>query len=134
MPGHPRPSCCDTVKTWMPGTRPGMTSIAIDLRYRLLRSDLRLAVGDAINGAVPVIGDQHRAVLHLQHIDRPADVAVVLQEARDERLHGLHRAVLVQLDDDDIPAKLLGPVPRTVPGHDDGVLVALREHVSGIEP
>ena len=25
-PGHPRLSCCYTVKTWMPGTSPGMTS------------------------------------------------------------------------------------------------------------
>src|SRR5260370_7080932 len=25
-PGHPRLSCCQTAKTWMPGTRPGMTS------------------------------------------------------------------------------------------------------------
>src|SRR5258705_4063812 len=28
-PGHPRLSCCYTVKTWMPGTRPGMTTIVI---------------------------------------------------------------------------------------------------------
>src|SRR5665213_3421871 len=25
-PGHPRLSCCNLVKTWMPGTSPGMTS------------------------------------------------------------------------------------------------------------
>jgi len=24
-PGHPRLSCGDTVRTWMPGTSPGMT-------------------------------------------------------------------------------------------------------------
>ncbi|UTD26629.1 hypothetical protein DB459_06515 [Bradyrhizobium sp. WD16] len=24
-PGHPRLACCSVVKTWMPGTRPGMT-------------------------------------------------------------------------------------------------------------
>ena len=28
-PGHPRLSCCGAVKTWMPGTSPGMTSFAI---------------------------------------------------------------------------------------------------------
>src|SRR5260221_11678013 len=28
-PGHPRFSCCGAVKTWMPGTSPGMTSFAI---------------------------------------------------------------------------------------------------------
>src|SRR5580704_1724802 len=26
MPGHPRLSCCEAVKTWMPGTSPGMTT------------------------------------------------------------------------------------------------------------
>src|SRR5258706_564038 len=100
----------------------------------LPRGDLRLAVGDAIDRAVIVIGDQQRTVFHLQHIDRPAQIAVVFQEAGDERLRGFDRAVLVQLDDDDIAAKFLGPVPRTVPCHDDGVLVALREQVSGGEP
>src|SRR5882762_4727405 len=25
-PGHPRLSCCEIAKTWMPGTRPGMTA------------------------------------------------------------------------------------------------------------
>src|SRR4051794_9167380 len=28
-PGHPRLSCLREAKTWMPGTRPGMTSFAI---------------------------------------------------------------------------------------------------------
>jgi hypothetical protein len=28
-PGHPRVSCCHAVKTWMPGTSPGMTSLAV---------------------------------------------------------------------------------------------------------
>jgi len=27
-PGHPRLSCSSEAKTWMPGTRPGMTSFA----------------------------------------------------------------------------------------------------------
>src|ERR1700687_1413977 len=31
-PGHPRPSCLSAAKTWMPGTRPGMTSFANILR------------------------------------------------------------------------------------------------------
>src|SRR6266849_5528522 len=26
-PGHPRLSCCNDVKTWMPGTSPGMTKL-----------------------------------------------------------------------------------------------------------
>jgi hypothetical protein len=28
-PGHPRLSCAFAPKTWMPGTRPGMTTLAI---------------------------------------------------------------------------------------------------------
>jgi hypothetical protein len=27
-PGHPRLSCLGVAKTWMPGTRPGMTNFA----------------------------------------------------------------------------------------------------------
>src|SRR5512136_2550318 len=52
----------------------------------LFPGDLLLAVGDAPDGAVPVVGDQERTVLHLHHIDRPADIFVVFQEAGDERL------------------------------------------------
>src|ERR1700744_3806086 len=73
----------------------------------LLRSHLRLAVGDAIDGAVPVVGDQERTVLHLHHIDRPADIFVVLQETGDQRLHRPHGAVLVQMDDDHVAAGLV---------------------------
>src|SRR5580765_6342675 len=36
MPGYPRPSCLNEARTWMPGTRPGMTSSA-----RSHRTDLR---------------------------------------------------------------------------------------------
>src|SRR5882757_7169293 len=35
----------------------------------LLARHLLLAVGDAIDGAVPVVGDQERAILHRQHVD-----------------------------------------------------------------
>src|SRR5712671_569360 len=34
-PGHPRLSCCHAVKTWMPGTSPGMTGNF--LRVELVR-------------------------------------------------------------------------------------------------
>src|SRR5690348_12773906 len=50
----------------------------------LLRRHLRLAVADAIDSAVPVVGDEDRAVLHQQHVVRPADIFVVFQEAGDE--------------------------------------------------
>src|SRR5437588_1925572 len=103
MPGHPRPTCGATVRTWMPGTRPGMTRIESGY-YRLLCSHLRLAVADAIDGTVIVVGDQDRAVLELQHVDRPADIFVVFQESGDQRLDGFDRAILVQLDDDNVTA------------------------------
>src|SRR6266851_6708060 len=35
-PGHPRLSCLNAVKTWMPGIRPGMTSFAIKPLFRWL--------------------------------------------------------------------------------------------------
>src|SRR5881392_2278189 len=106
----------------MPGTSPGMTKSCY-WRNRLLRGHLRLAVGDAIDRAVPVVGDQQRAILHLHHVDRPADILVVFQKAGDERLPRLHRAVLVQLDDDDVTALLVRFIPRTVARDDDRVLV-----------
>jgi hypothetical protein len=31
-PGHPRLSCLTTVKTWMPGTGPGMTNCGDDFK------------------------------------------------------------------------------------------------------
>src|ERR1700730_14577187 len=117
-------------KPWMPGTRPGMTNLGGFVA--LLRRDL-LAVGDAIDRAVPVVGDQDRAVLHLHHVDRPADILVVFQEAGDQGLHRLHLAVLVEMDDDDVTAELLAPVPRAMARDDDRVLETLREHAAGVE-
>jgi hypothetical protein len=32
-PGHPRLSCSIEAKTWMPGTRPGMTNSASERRF-----------------------------------------------------------------------------------------------------
>src|SRR5882724_9116395 len=40
MPGHPRLSCLIAVKTWMPGTSPGMTGFAVGFHSRI--SFLRL--------------------------------------------------------------------------------------------
>jgi hypothetical protein len=43
-PGHPRLSCCYAVKTWMPGTSPGMTNFApgTDFIGRFLSETLRM--------------------------------------------------------------------------------------------
>ena len=51
-----------------------------------MAGDRAAAVGDAIDRAIPVVGEEHRSVLHHMQINRAADVAVVLQEAGDERL------------------------------------------------
>src|ERR1700676_2003469 len=111
---EPKQSLPPVIPGWCVGTRPGISRFRVRCfasprndSLALLRSHLRLAVADAIDGAVPVVGDQKRAVLHLHHIDRPADVIVVVEKAGEERLRGLHRAVLVQLDDADLPAKFL---------------------------
>ena len=55
-PGHPRLPCSNAAKTWMPGTRPGMTSFATEtdfigcflsqtLRSALLRASRRMGHG-----------------------------------------------------------------------------------------
>ena len=45
-----------------------------------------VAVGDAIDGAVPVVGDEKRAVLHHRDIDRAAEIGIAGDEAGEERL------------------------------------------------
>jgi hypothetical protein len=47
-PGHPRLSCFGAVKTWMPGTRPGMTSQTANPNFvgRFFGQTLRMAAGD----------------------------------------------------------------------------------------
>src|SRR6476620_11653602 len=102
--------------------------------YRLLLPrHLLLAVGDAIDRAVPVVGYEQRTILQLQHIDRAADILVVFHEAGEERLQRLHRAILVELCDHEVAANFFRPVPRAVPGDDGHVLVAFREHAAGVE-
>src|SRR5262249_24247666 len=88
----------------------------------------RVAVAHPVDGARVVGGDEQRAVLQDQGVDRPADIVVVLQEAGQERLPGLNRAVLVELHHDDVAADLLGLVPRAVAGDEDRVAVLLGEH------
>src|SRR5436305_5686784 len=65
-PGHPRLSFLDAAKTWMPGTRPGMTSLlhrvhrqagAVGLHYSDPAAGGRVGAGDAPEGVV----DPHRA-------------------------------------------------------------------------
>ena len=69
----------------------------------------------------------------MHHVDRAADIFVVLDEAGQERLDRFHLAVLVVLDDDDVTALLLRLVPGAMARDEDGVPVGLREHAAGIE-
>src|SRR5882724_5752129 len=110
-----------------------VASLAMTYDDHLLQSNLLLAVGDTIDRAVPVVGDQDRAVLELQYIDRPADILIVFEEPGDERLLRLYGAVLVQLDHEDITANFRRAVPGAVPRDNDRVLVGLREHAACIE-
>src|ERR1700733_12885568 len=100
---------------------------------RLLRGDFLLAVADAPDGAVPVVGDEDRAVLQLHDVDRTPDILVVLQEAGEQRFDVFDCAVLVEMSDSNVTAELDGPIPRTMTRDDDLVLVGSREHFAGIE-
>ena len=51
----------------------------------------RLAVGDAVDRAVPVIRQQHGAVGHEFDVNRAADVIVVVEEAGDFTVPSLFR-------------------------------------------
>src|SRR5215472_17498375 len=90
-------------------------------------------IGHAIDGAVVVVGNEQRSVLHDLHVDGTADVIVVLDEAGDEGLYRFDGAVLVERRHDDVAADLLGLVPGAVAGDEDRVPVFGREHVSGVE-
>src|SRR5580692_3443235 len=95
--------------------------------------DFIVAVGDAVNRAVIVVRNEQRAVLHRLHVDRPADVLVVLQETSHERFLHSHRAVLVEVDDVNVAADLVGLVRGAVPRQKDRVAILRREHSPGIE-
>jgi len=85
-------------------------------------------IRDAIDRAV--VTDQQRSVLHDRNIGGTADIFVILDEARDERLDRFHRAVLVELGDNNIAADLLRAVPRAVARDENLVLVLLRKHAA----
>src|SRR5262245_2031233 len=73
--------------------------------------DLGIAVGDPVDRPGVVVRNEHGPVLHDLHVDRPPDIPVVLEKAREERLLRAHGPVLVQHHHDDVAADLLGPVP-----------------------
>src|SRR5262249_20837215 len=121
----------------MPIKSAAATAQAPPARFMTLRlvasADPLQTVGQAIDGTIPVVRDQHRAVFHHLHVDWPADIFVVLQKAGDEGLDRLHRSVGVELRYDDVTTDLLGLVPRAVAYDEEGVVVFAREHVPRVE-
>src|SRR5919201_3032453 len=65
----------------LPATRPATSSAVMKPKRASL-----LRVADAIDRAGVIVGDQHRAVLHLRRVDRPAPDLLALQPALHERL------------------------------------------------
>src|SRR5207302_499699 len=56
--------------------QPGMTKWDARQPLLLLARHLLLAVGDAVDGAVPVVADQDRPILHRHHTDCAAAILV----------------------------------------------------------
>src|SRR5262245_43744121 len=102
LPWREQRSEADRLRPWIAG--------------KLFAGNARASSAHAVDRAVEVVGHQHRTVRHRQHVDGTADVGVVLDKAGDERLHGLYRAVAVELDRQDITADLDALVPRAMPG------------------
>src|SRR5437667_4848862 len=92
----------------MMGAKPsgsGGTAAPPEVSACLLLGDAS-AAGHSIDGAVVIVGDQHRAVLHGKQVDRPPNIVVVLDETGDERLHRPEAAIAIQLDDHDVATDL----------------------------
>src|SRR5438128_2701761 len=102
-------------------------------RQQLPRRRLRIAVTDAVDGAVVLVRNQQRSVFHLENVGRTAVELVLLfvekagQEWLDLRLGAGGPG------DRHVIAELLLAIPRTVAGDKGDVLVGLREHVAGVE-
>src|SRR5580704_13066000 len=132
----------------MPGSSPGMTTSTGSPPRRLnkklrplvpewpqpLLSRALLLVADAIDRAGPVVGDENRSVLVQNDIVRPAKIALVAFDPAGCE-HVLLGILAVRPDGDahDASALVLMPVPRTMLGDQDRVLVLGGELVAGIE-
>src|SRR5690348_1237458 len=90
-------------------------------------------IADLVDGTRLVIGDQQGSVGCLQDIGRAAEDLLVIQPCAGE--DHLLRILAVRPDrnEDNPIAVLLVPVPRTVLGDEDPVLVLSRELVAGVE-
>src|SRR4029079_13507092 len=102
-------------------------------QYRSRQPLLLLAVADAIDRAARLIGNEHRAVLHLEDVRWTAVELVLLgveQPLQEWRNRGLAARDLCHHH---VIAVLLLAVPGAVPCDERDVLVLLREHVAVVE-
>src|SRR6476646_779010 len=93
-----------------------------------------LLVADAVDGAGPVVGDEHRTIPGDDDVGRPAEITLVaLKPARCEDF--LLGVLAVGIDDDalDPRALILVSIPGSMFGDEDVVLVLGGELVAGIE-
>ena len=90
----------------------------------LTSADLPLRpISDAVDGAVVIVRQQHRAVFQPFHINRSTNIVVVLDEAGDEGLYRVDRPIGLEVRNDDVAADLMALVPRTVAGNEDRIAV-----------
>src|SRR6185312_8380980 len=114
---------------------PNGSAISPPAATRTERSLVRqlFVIADLIDGARLVVGDQQGTVRRLQDIGRAAEDLLIIQPcAGEDRLLGI-LAVGPDRNEDNPIAVLLVPVPRTVLGDEDPVLVLSRELVAGVE-
>src|SRR5712664_1098595 len=131
----------------MPGSSPGMTRAIrcpateqqrlrplVPEQPQPLNAPSLLLVADAVDGAGPVVGDEHRAILGENDVGRPTEITLVaLKPARCEDF--LLGVLAIGIDDHalDPRALIFVPVPGSVFGDEDVVLVLGGKLVAGIE-
>src|ERR1700743_631905 len=101
-----------------------MTALRLTKSYwSLTREGFKnpLAVGNPIDRACEIVGDEQRAVTQLGDSDRPTVIfAVAVQPPLGKRLRAFgRRAVVLDLGDHHARADGNGAIPRTVLGRED---------------
>src|SRR6266852_227599 len=97
-------------------------------------TQILLLVADAVDRACPVVGNQDRPILVQDDIGRPAEIALVAFDPAgcEHVLLGV-LAVGIGRHAYDAGALIFMPVPRTVLGDQDRVLVLGGKLVAGVE-
>src|SRR5437763_13466097 len=123
-----RPASTSAASAALPAASVATSSAVVKTkRISLLR------VADAIDRARVVVRDEHRAVLHLRRVDRPAPDLLALQPALHEGLVLADLAVARERHHHHAVADLLAPVPGAALGQENTVLVLGREPRARVE-